>query len=305
MRIFHKGLLDIFILAMLWGPSFVFIKIALSDVTPITIVTLRIGLGALFLYLFLKWKRIVIPKNRALWMHGFVLGLFANSLPFMCFNYALQTISTSLSALINGTTPILTILLANIFLKDEPLTWNRGIGVIIGLSGFLVLFLPAVLGLDVGGDTFGMFFSFLGASSYSIGMIYGRLFVQHAPAYIAPMLQLFTSVFYLIPIAFVIEDPIPVLQKASLSTWGAMVGLAFLGTTLAFIMYYRILLKQGATALSMVTYLLPIIGTILGVVFLHERIGLHFVAAALLILCGVLVVNGALPKFKRQKEEKV
>lgn len=289
---FQKGFLDIFILALLWGPSYLFGKIALQDMTPLTIVATRISIGTLLLYGVVYFKRIHLSHYVRLLPHCFILGIFSQSLPFLCFSYSLMTIPSSISALINASTPVLTILLANLFLKDERLTWNRVIGIIMGLSGFLVLWLPTTNScVNSAVDPKGMLLSFVGACSYAIGMIYARIYVKNTPALVAPMLQLLSSLIYLIPLAFLIESPIELLPQASMRSWGCILGLGLLGTTLAYIMYYRIIATQGATAVSMVTYLLPMVATVLGVVFLNEHIGLHFCIAAILILCGIGVIK--------------
>ncbi len=293
-RLRQKGLIDIFTLAMLWGPSYLFIKIAVIEMTPLTLATTRITIGALLLAVVLKIKKIRLPRDRVLWFHCCIVGIFVNSLPFICFNYSLQTLPTSLSAIINGLTPIITLLLANLFLSDERLTLNRTIGVILGFSGFFVLFLPPLLNEHVVLDMRGMMFSCLGATSYAIANVYAKKYLQNAPAYATPLMQLSSSVVYLMPLAFLFDSPIQCIAEASWATWGAILSMAFFGTTLAFMMFYRIIHYQGATAVAMVTYLLPIIGTILGVVFLKEHIGLLFCLAAVLILGGVMMVNGAL-----------
>ena len=290
-----KNFLDILTLAMLWGPSFLFIKISVGDIPPLTLVAIRISLGALLLFSVLKLKKIRLNSNPHLWLHCFILGIFVNGLPFICFNYSLTRIPSSLSALINGSTPVLTIILANLFLKEERLKWQSVFGVVFGLIGFLVLFLPSILGMDVEFDLFGMLLSLIGAGSYAIGMVYAKKHIQKAPPLVMPMLQLLTSLSYLIPLAFIFESPIVHLQSASWVAWSGVLGLAVLGTLFAFIMYYRIIAHQGATAVSMVTYLLPIIGTILGVVFLKEKVSIYFSVAACLILSGVLIVNGVIP----------
>jgi drug/metabolite transporter (DMT)-like permease len=306
---FHKGLLEILLLAMLWGPSYLFIKIAVSDIAPLTVVALRTFIGVLLLYVVLQFRKVRLWEYRKLWVHFFVIGIFANGLPWICFNFAIQTISTSLSALINGTTPVLTILLANRFLKDEQLTWGRGIGAIVGLIGFCVLFFPAVFNAiqrtDAALDIQGILLSFIASSSYAIGIVYVRKNLPSVPPLVAPVIQLFSSLIYLIPLACIFESPLLTIPSASLLSWLGVLGLAVFGTALAFIMYYRIIERQGATAVSTVTYLLPIFGTILGVVFLKETIDMQFCIAAVFIFSGVLIVNGviALPFMRRAKIE--
>jgi drug/metabolite transporter (DMT)-like permease len=294
----QKGLLDILILAMLWGPSYLFIKIAVSDIAPLTVVALRVIIGVSLLYTVLKLRKLRLWDYRKVWWHCFVIGIFANGIPWICFNFAIQTISTSLSALINGTTPVLTIILANIFLKDEQLTWNRGIGVIVGLAGFCVLFLPAVFrslqGTDVGMDVQGILLSFIASCSYGVGMIYVRKNLPPVPSLVAPVMQLSSSLIYLVPLAFIFETPVFMIQSATLPSWLAVLGLSVFGTALAFIMFYRIIERQGATAASSVTYLLPVFGTVLGVTFLEETVNMQFGIAAVLILSGVLIINGVI-----------
>lgn len=303
----HKGLFDILLLAMLWGPSFLFIRIAVSDIAPLTLVALRVGIGLLFLYVVLKFRKIQLWDYRKLWKHCFIIGIFSNGLSWICFNYSIQTIPTSLSALINGTTPVLTIILANLFLKDERLTWGRGIGAIIGLSGFCVLFLPTILGsfqgTEFGVDIKGILLSFIGSCSYAVGIVYVRKNLPSVPALVAPVMQLMSSLIYLVPLAFIVESPISMIQTAAWSSWLGVLGLAVFGTALAFMMSYRIIEKQGATAASTVTYLLPVFGTVLGVVFLEETIDIQFGIAAALILSGVLIINGviSLPLWNRDK----
>jgi len=293
--IFQKGLLDIFVLAMLWGPSFLFCKVAVRDVSPLTIVAIRILLGTLFLFCFIKLKNLRFSRDPKLWMHCFILGIFANGLPFICYTYAVIYIPTSLSALINGTVPILTVILANLFLSDERLNWNRAIGVLLGMTGFLVIFLPSLLGngSEQGFDKTGIVLSLLGSSCYGIAAVYARKYVKNAPAYTSPCIQLLLSLIYLIPLAFIFETPSDLLL-ASKETWASIIALGLFGTTLGYIMYYRIVRSQTATSLSMVTYLIPIVGTTLGLLFLNETVGIHFCIAALLILSGILVVNGVI-----------
>jgi drug/metabolite transporter (DMT)-like permease len=286
-----KGFLDILILSCLWGPSYFFIKTAVVELPPFTLTMLRMGIAVILLYGVLKLKRIRLPNNKRLWMHCFVVGLFVNTLPSLFFNFSLLTISTSLSALINGTTPIMTLLLANNFLTDERLNLTRGLGILLGCIGFLILFLPPLFVKHIDLDVSGMVFSFLGAVSYAIANVYARKYVKHSPPYVAPVMQLSSTLIYMVPLAFLIETPIKSMENASLSAWGSLLSLAFLGTTLAFVMFYRIIQRQGATALAMVTYLLPIIGTLIGVVFLQEKIGLQFCLAAVLILLGIMIVN--------------
>lgn len=302
----YQGLLEMMVLGALSSTSYLFYTLALVDIPPFTLVSLRIGLAAIFLLLLLKLKNVALPtpmKNPSLWKNCFILGFFTNGFPFVCFCYSLSTIPTSLSALINGMTPVLTVLLANLFVENERLTFDRMLGVLLGLSGFAVLFVPALISNFSSTETFsldpmGILLSFLGASSYAVGNIYARKYTQKGPALVVPTLQLLTSLSYLLPLAFLVESPLT-LNTVSRSAWGGIMGLSIIGTVCAFVLYHRVLTRFGLTTLAMSSYLLPIFGTILGVVFLQESISLNFLFAASLILLGIGTVNGMVP-FRRR-----
>jgi drug/metabolite transporter (DMT)-like permease len=298
----RTGILEMMVLGALSSTSYLFYKLALDDVSPFTLVSLRVGIGGFLLLLLLKLKRINFPSPKThfkFWKHCFVLGFFTNGFPFVCFCYSLTTIHTSLSALINGMTPVLTVILANLFLEDERLTLEKTLGIILGLAGFGVLFIPALIKTfsspDAAAlDPMGIMFSFLGSCSYAVGIIYARKFTHKSPPFVVPTLQLLSSLLYLLPLAILIDPPLN-LREVSFPAWGGILGLCLLGTVCAFVLYHHVLTKFGVTTLAMSNYLLPIFGTLLGVVFLKENLSFNFLVASLLILLGIASVNGMLP----------
>jgi drug/metabolite transporter (DMT)-like permease len=287
-----KQLLKIFMLACLWGPSFLLIKLALENVGPFTLVTLRVGIAGLVLLMILliKFRTLEFTRNWKLGIRCFVLGFLSNGLPFLAISYSLAHIPSSLSALINGMVPIITMLLASIFLKDEKLTWCKGIGVLLGFSGFVIIFLPTLLSEPLELEPVGIWLGLLASCSYAVGLIYGRQVIRNTQPLIVSTLQLLTALIYLIPLAWYLEGPDNLILNSYL-TWGYILGLAVLGTAIAFILYYHIMSQYGAVTLSMTTYLLPLIATVLGIFILKETITARFWVAACLILGGVLVVN--------------
>lgn len=297
MAIFQKGLLDVVTLALLWGPSFFFMKIAISDITPLTLIALRVGLAGTMLYVFLRLKSIKVSLEPSLFAHAAVVGFFANGLPFVCFCYSLFYIPTSLSALINGLTPILTILLASLLFEQEKLTRNRVFGVLLGLSGFLILVLPSIFGTQLSFDIRGVLCGLVGACSYAIGMVYAKKHVQGRcnPMIVLPS-QLLSAFVLIGLLAVIFESPGDLVEIRSWQTWAAVGLLALFSTALAFLLYYRIMVRQGVATLSMVGYLLPVVATVLGILFLEEEIGFSFFLSTLLILMGVVLVNRRLPE---------
>ena len=288
----YRQFSEVLLLASLWGPAFLWTSIALQDISPITLVSCRIGIGSLILLLILSLRNISLRcVSPTLWGHSFVLGFFNNGFPFLCFAEAVRHIPISLAGLINGSTPIFTILLANIFLADERLSRHRIIGLLLGLSGFLLIVFPQFLSQnETTYSLYGVAMGFAGAASYAVGIIYAKRFATQAPPLVMPTLQLLSSLVYLIPLALLLEE-VNALWTASSKTWLSLSLLACFSTSLAFMMFYRIVKTYGATPLAMVTYLLPIFGTLLGFFFLNEQMNLIFWLAAGLILGGVFVVN--------------
>lgn len=277
----------ILLLSLLWGPSFLFIKLIVSEIRPITLVGLRFSMGSILLLILLRIMRIPLPKNWVLWGHAAVMGLLVSTLPVFCCAYSLQHIDSILSALINGTIPVLTALLAHIFLrKEEPLTLPKFFGILLGLAGFFVLFLPTFLTGKHYADPFGMLLSFGAAVSYATGMVYARKFIKlDANPLVMPTLQLISTLIYVIPLSLALDAEFN-LSLVPLKTWGWVLGLVIFGSVSALTVYYQIVLNYSATALSMVTYIVPIFSTVFGVVFLDEKLSIYFFAAGLLILMG-------------------
>lgn len=292
----NQSFFEIILLALLFSTSFLFNKIAIQEIAPITLVALRVGIGGILLLLVLKLKGTVIPTEFKVWKYCFILGFFLNGLPFVLFSYSLTLIPTNLSALLNGMTPIITVLLANVFLKDEKLTLNKILGVILGLLGFLILFMPGLLNTnDLDFNIPGMMLSFCGGCLYAFGAIYARKCAIKTPPLVAPTLQLLTSLIYLIPAALIFDNPYADLLETHMSSWAVVLGIAIMPTALAFIIYHRIISQFGATFVVMSVYLLPIFATILGIIFLNEKITMNFVYAGLCIMLGLGILNGMIP----------
>lgn len=289
-------------MGLMWGPSYMLIKIALEEASPITIVAGRVVLAAVILFLIVKWNGRSFPSFGKVWGHLLFMGMVGNSLPFFFFAYGEQHIASALAGIINGVTPILVAVLAHYLIPDERATLSKIVGVSFGFLGFLILLLPTLLDGSLEGDTVGLASVGMAATCYAVGIIYARKFLPPLPPVVAPASQLITSTLYLVPMALYLEGPSQFIVL-SWSTNAAIAGLGLMGTAAAFVLYYRILHRSGANAVSMGIYLTPIFGTLFGVLFLGEELGLHVYVAALMILMGMMIVNGALklPDFSFRK----
>ncbi|MGK0184178.1 MAG: drug/metabolite transporter (DMT)-like permease [Halioglobus sp.] len=297
-----KTLVESFLLGLMWGPSYMLIKIALEEASPISIVTGRVTLAAIILFLIVKWTGRAFPSFGKVWGHLFFMGLVGNSLPFFFFAFGEQHITSALAGIINGVTPIMVAVLAHYLVPDERATFQKMVGVSFGFIGFVILLLPTVLDGTLEGDTVGIASVGMAATCYAVGIIYARKFLPCLPPVVAPASQLLTSALYLIPLSLYLEGPSQFFTL-SWSTTAAIAGLGLMGTAAAFVLYYRILHRSGANAVSMGIYLTPIFGTFFGVLFLNEELGLHVYVAAGMILVGMMIVNGALklPEFSFSK----
>ena len=285
-----KNFLWLLFLASLWGPSFLFIKIAVAEIPPLTLVVGRVGMAALLLYLILRMQGYNLPQFGPIWKHFAFMGLVHNALPFTLFNWGEQYIDSSLAAILNGTTPLFTIVLAHFLVEDDSLTPRKLVGATIGFSGLTLLVAPSLLG-GMSATGWGLIAVLVAALCYGLAVVYSRLHLRGLPPLVAPTAQLTLATLYMLPLAFLVEQPLS-LPVPSLTALGAVLFLAVFGTALAFVVYYRLIERTNASYVSMVTYLIPVFGVILGIIVLNEQLTWNAYVGCALILGGVMIVNG-------------
>jgi drug/metabolite transporter (DMT)-like permease len=218
------------------------------------------------------------------------MGVVSNALPFVLFCWGEQHIDSALAAILNGTTPLFTILLAHWFTQDDHLTPAKFAGVLLGFGGLVLLILPSLTD-GVQATTWGLLAITVAAASYGVAIVYSRNHLRGLPPLIGPAAQLTMAAIYLLPLSLFIERPFS-LPLPSWQALASLLMLAIFGTALAFIIYYRIMEYTSASYLSMVTYLVPVVGVVLGVVVLEEQLSWHAYAGCALVLLGVMAVNG-------------
>lgn len=287
-----KNLGLLILLASLWGPSFLFIKVAVQDIPPLTLALGRVIIGAALLLAVLRWRRQPLSRSRSTWRALAVVALLHNALPFVLFGWGEQYIDSALASILNGTTPLFTIVLAHFLVPGDRLTPAKLAGVLIGFAGLVVLTLPTFRD-GIQGTTWGILAVAAAAASYGIAIVYTRNHLRGLPPLVAPASQLALATLYLLPLTLLIDQPwrLPAPSPAALAS---MLALGVLGTGLAFVVYYRLLETAEPTYVSMVTYVIPVFGVILGVVVLGERLSWYSLAGFGLILLGVMIVNGVL-----------
>lgn len=282
------------ILASLWGPSFLFIKIAVAEIPPIMLAALRIGIAAFILNLFLIFRKKRLPVDLDFWKKTLVAGFFAQAIPFVLINWGEQYVDSSLASVLNGLMPLFTIIFAHFIVADERLTSRKFWGVLTGFAGLLVLVMPSLL-RGAEGSLMGIVSITVATMSYGVGLSYIRKHFANTPSFKAPAAQLLSVTIYLLPLAM-ISYPDFSITSVSTSALGSLLILAFFGTAVAFIAYFKLIEQSSAGYASLVTYLMPIYGVILGIIFLNEKVSVWMLIGAALILLGIRMTRKRVKK---------
>ena len=293
-----KKIYLIILLGFCWGPSFLFIKIAVREVTPCTLAAARIAIAALLLYIILRLQGNKFKPWRHLWHHFLILGACSSAIPFSLISYGERHISSGLAGLINGSTPVFTVLIAHFSTKDDKLTKKSILGTLCGLLGLGLIFLPS-LKKGQWGSELGILAVIVASLFYAIGMVYAKKYLHNLPKLVAPTWQLIMASVLSIIVAFTFERP---LQNTSIS-WGALssiIALSLIGTVFAFILYFQVLRIAGASYLSFSNLLFPLIAVILGAIFLKEKLTWNAYLGGLLVLSGLGITTNIFPLLKAQ-----
>ncbi len=281
------------LLSFLWGGSFFFVSVAISELPPFTLVTMRVGLAALTLWLVLLVSGYPIPKSVKVWRTFMMMGLLGNALPFSLIAWGQTHIGAGLASIINATTPIFTILIAGAFLSDEHITPKKVLGIAAGLLGVIVLIGPSAL-LELGTNTMAQLAVIGAAISYSSATVFGRRFkAMGISPFDTAVGQVTASTILLLPLVWFIDKPLE-LANPSLQVWLAILALAIFSTAFAYILFFRILSSSGATNVVLVTFLAPVTASFLSWLILDEQLqAKHFIGMACIGL-GLAIIDGRL-----------
>ncbi|WP_296039552.1 EamA family transporter [uncultured Agrobacterium sp.] len=287
-------------LSILWGGSFFFVGIAVRELPPITIVTLRVFIAALALLTVCRVLGYSLPRKPEVLRAFLVMGLLNNIIPFSLIVWGQTHIASGVASILNATTPLFTVLVAHMLTTDEKLSANKLAGVIIGFAGVATLIGPAALS----GERSSLLgqLAILGAAiSYSFASVFGRRFkIMGVAPLVTATGQISASSLLLLPLAMVIDRPWT-LAIPSGETWAALFGIALLSTALAYLIFFRILSSAGATNLALVTFLIPVSAILLGSLALGEQLAAkHFIGMAM-IAAGLVAIDGRLWRRKSLK----
>lgn len=277
------------LLAFIWGWSFLFIKVAVEGMTPPTVAFLRIALGAAALQGWLRWRGVPPVRDRRVWWWGAAVGLVGSAVPFTLLAWGEERISSALTAVLNASTPLFTAMAAALLVGERLRRWQVG-GLLVGIVGVAV---AAGLGAsDLSGSSLAGSLASVGAGAcYGLAFVWMRQHLVGVPPASAAAIQLTTAAALMAPIALATSvaggfDP----------TWrriGAVLLLGVVGTGFAYLLNYRVVADLGATRASLVTYIIPAVAVLVGVVVLDEEFHARILLGGVLIIGGIALVNGA------------
>lgn len=280
------------LLGFFWGSSYLFIKIGVEDgLTPFTLITFRLLIGFLLLLTVVLVARERIPPFGRIYGHLFVMGAINIAIPFSLITWAEQSVDSSVAAILNAAVPLFVLVIAAVFLKDERLSANRVLGLVVGFVGVAVLvgFDPS----DLASGNLSGEIALIGSTiSYACGAVYARRNIHGLRPMIPAIFQVGFGLLIVSVLAFAFENPLATqFTPASLFS---VIWLGLLGSGLAYLVFFRLLGRWGATRTSMVAYLLPMYGIVLGALVLNEPVDGRLVLGTALIIGGVALVNSNL-----------
>ena len=271
------------LLALMWGSSFLWIKMALGGFTPVQITAIRVVLGAAVLIALCYSSRQRMPRSPRLWGHMLIVALFGNALPFTLFAVSERSIDSGLAGVLNATTPLWATAIGIAIRTERDLRFVRVAGLLLGFAGTVLIFAPWEAG---GIASWGALLSLLAAISYAVSFTYigKRISGRGIPPTALSAMQLVSAVgltWVVVPFAGL---------DAVHPSWSSIIAVTLLGvfsTGFAFALNHRLIADEGATNASVTGYLLPIVSVVLGAIALHEPITIRVIAGMVVVLVGV------------------
>ncbi|MBM3568606.1 MAG: DMT family transporter [Alphaproteobacteria bacterium] len=286
-----RAWLLLLLLSVVWGGSFICIKIAVVELPPLTVVLLRVALAAFAMLAVLPAVGLAMPRQPGVWRDFLVLGLINNLIPFGLMFWALTHIEAGLAAILNAATPLFTILLAHLLTEDERAGPRKFAGVALGMSGVAVMVgIEALAGL--GTAVLAQLAMLAGTCSYAFAGLFGRRFAGR-PALVTATGQMVGSSLLTLPLVLAIDRPWT-LAWPSAEVWIALGVLAVICTAFGYWLYFLVLQLAGATNLLLVTLLIPVSSLLLSAAILDEQPAPTAYAGMALIACGLAVIDGRL-----------
>ncbi|MDX1742161.1 MAG: DMT family transporter [Ruegeria sp.] len=279
---------ELLLLGVIWGASFVSIRIALDTIPVMTSVLHRVFWAMLVLWLIVLAKRLTIPRSPRVWAAFLVMGLLNNAIPFSLMAWGQLYIEVGLTSILNAMTAIFGVVTAAIVFKDERLTRSRAIGVALGFLGVVIAIgLRNFVSFDL--QSMAQLAIIVGTISYALAGAWARVTLSDLPPVVAAAGMLTGSTILILPLALLV-DGVPRLDLP-LITWSAIGYYALVATAGAYLLYYRVLKMAGAGNLLLVTLVIPPVSIVLGAVLRDETLPLQAYLGFAILALGLLTLN--------------
>ena len=275
------------LLGVIWSSSFMWIKIAVQEVSPITLVAFRALFGLLFGVVVIFIQRVSWPRTFKAWLPLLIVGLTNVAIPFFLISWGEQSIDSAVASILDATVPLFTILTAHFLLQDDKMTIPKVLGLLIGFAGIIIL-----MSKDIGGSPsslLGQLAVVVASMFYAGSAVYVRKTTEDVPGIVRSAGPLVSATATMWLMTFLFERPVTIPHLGI--TWVALLCLGVLGSGLAFVLAYYLIHEIGPTRTTMVTYLFPLGGVILGIAILHEQLIWQVIAGAALIIASLTVSN--------------
>lgn len=294
----QRWLPEFVLLGMIWGSSFVFMRMTSQQFGPWTTAWLRVSVAILVLLPFLLLNGHTASLKQH-WRTVMAMGVVNSGIPFICFAYAVLHISTGMSSILNGISPLFGALIAWLWLGERPGHW-RAIGMLVGFVGAALLAAGVSGGLsfDAGANGWAMLACLVATACYGTATSMSQRYLSGVPPLvIATGSQMGACLLLVLPGVWFHPT-----QWPTASAWIGLLMIGAVSTALAYMLYFRLIAKTGGTRTLSVTYLVPLFANIIGVVFLDETLTLRILLCGGLILLGTAMANGMfMPAFLRRR----
>jgi drug/metabolite transporter (DMT)-like permease len=287
---------DFILLGAIWGSSFLFMRLGAVEFGAVPTAAVRVAIASVFLLPLLAWRGQV-PVLRAHWKKIFAIGIINSGIPFLCFAFALLSITSGLSAILNATVPLFGALVAWGWLRDRP-TASRALGLVIGFAGVALLawdkasFKPDASGIA---PAWAILACLVATVCYGIAGNAAKVHLRGLPPLATSTgSQMGATLALIVPAIYWWPEHAP-----SLHAWLALVVVGVLCTGVAYILYFRLIEEAGPARALAVTFVVPVFAVIYGAAFLHEAVTHWMLICGGVIVCGTALATGLLAFGKR------
>jgi drug/metabolite transporter (DMT)-like permease len=281
----HLALL--FLLALIWGSSFMAIKIGVETIPPLTLAASRVVFASLLLWGFARAQGLTLPRGGRIWFYCFLIGIMGNGLPFTLINWGEVKIDSGLAAILMAVMPLAVVVMAHFFTIGDRMSAAKLLGVVFGFGGVVILVGPEAL-KGLGGDIWRQLATAGGAISYAIAAILTRN-MPPAPVLARSAAVMIAASVMMVPLSLIFDAPWTLTPSTDAILAGVYLGL--FPTAVATIVLFHLLKVRSASFIAPVNYLIPVFGVVWGIFALGEEASPRAMAALTVILLGMAVAQ--------------